>query len=95
MTTNPAWDMTTAAEQAQRRQQAETKKEKTMDEQTELAYRMMGWLNDNQPYRGGAFDTPYGVLWIRPGKSGWDYRYFQTEPLPIEVANTTGELEHG
>ncbi len=62
---------------------------KTITDEMELAFRMMAWrmmawLNDNQPYRGGVFETPLGILEIWSGRNGWEYRYLQAEPLPIE-----------
>ena len=56
----------------------------TVTDEMELAHRMMAWLNDNQPRRGGVFETPFGILEIWSGRNGWEYRYLQAEPLPIE-----------
>jgi len=49
---------------------------------TELAFRVMSWLNETRPYTGGLFDTPYGVLEVRWQRTQWRYTYHDLEELP-------------
>lgn len=61
-----------------------------LDPKTELAYKVMSWLNDNYESRHGReglFNTPYGILELRFIKSQWHFTYHELEELPNEIRN--------
>lgn len=61
--------------------------------ETELAYKMMAWLNDWGRLYGGVFETKHGILDIWPGRDGWEYRYLNPKPLPegVEDEESSGQ----
>ena len=57
-------------------------------DRTELAFRVMSWLNDTRPScEGGLFNTPYGVLELKWQKSQWRFAYHELEELPEWMTN--------
>lgn len=55
--------------------------------QDELAYAVMGWLNERRDYGTHFFLTCYGVLRIWMGFSGWQYEYRLLEALPAALSD--------
>lgn len=55
--------------------------------QDDLAYAVMGWLNERADYGTHYFVTRYGVLKLHMAVSGWQYEYGLLESLPAALSD--------
>jgi hypothetical protein len=48
----------------------------------DFAYMVMHWLNNQESYSDGIFNTDHGILEIKWGHMKWEYRYIVPVELP-------------
>lgn len=60
------------------------------DEQTDLAFKVIGWMNEHD-HPGGVFETPLGLLHIWWEHLTWNFNYLKVLPLPEDLKGEQGD----